>query len=57
MDMILVDVGDLSVKEGEIVEIIGRNKPIEKLAAAMETIPYEVMTGISRRVHRVYTEE
>jgi alanine racemase len=57
MDMILVDVGNLSVKEGEMVEIIGRNQPIEQLAAAMETIPYEVMTGISRRVHRVYTEE
>lgn len=57
MDMILVDVGDLSVKEGEMVEIIGHNQPIEQLAAAMETIPYEVMTGISRRVHRVYTEE
>ena len=57
MDMILVDVGNLSVKEGDVVEILGKNQPIEQLAAAMDTIPYEVMTGISRRVHRIYTEE
>ncbi len=57
MDMILVDVGNLSVKEGEQVEIIGRHQSIEQLAEAMGTIPYEVMTGISKRVHRVYTED
>ncbi len=56
MDMILVDIGELQIKEGEQVEIIGNNQPIEQLAKAMDTIPYEVMTGISRRVHRVYTE-
>jgi len=57
MDMILVDIGDLKIKAGEPVEIIGHNQPIEQFATAMDTIPYEVMTGISRRVHRVYTEE
>jgi alanine racemase len=57
MDMILVDIGTLQIKEGEPVEILGKNQSIEELAAAMDTIPYEVMTGISRRVHRVYTED
>ena len=57
MDMILVDVGNLIVSEGEKVEIIGTHQPIEQLAVAMGTIPYEVMTGISKRVHRVYTEQ
>lgn len=57
MDMILVDVGSLSVREGERVEIIGSHQSIEQLAIAMGTIPYEVMTGISRRVHRIYTED
>jgi alanine racemase len=56
MDMILVDVTQVSVKEGDVVEIIGRNQSLEQLAMAMETIPYEVMTGISRRVHRIYVE-
>lgn len=56
MDMILVDIGKLEVKEGETVEILGPNQSLENLADCMGTIPYEVMTGISRRVHRIYTE-
>ncbi len=57
MDMIMVDVTHKKVKEGDRVELIGKQYSIEKLADAMETIPYEVMTGISRRVNRVYLEE
>jgi Alr-MurF fusion protein len=30
---------------------------ITKMAKAMHTIPYEVLTGISRRVKRVYFQE
>ncbi|MCE2711667.1 MAG: alanine racemase [Cryomorphaceae bacterium] len=56
MDMILVDIGKLEVKEGDTVEILGPNQSLENLADCMGTIPYEVMTGISRRVHRIYTE-
>jgi alanine racemase len=57
MDMIMVDITGVSVQEGDRVEIIGINQPIEKFAQLMETIPYEVMTGISKRVHRVYLED
>lgn len=57
MDMVLVDLGKLSVKEGAKVEIIGAQQSIEELATQMDTIPYEVMTGISKRVHRIYIEE
>ena len=57
MDMIMVDITGVSVQEGDRVEIIGVNQPIEKFAQLMETIPYEVMTGISKRVHRVYLED
>jgi alanine racemase len=57
MDMIMVDVTGLAVQEGDRVEIIGEHQPIEKLAKLMDTIPYEVMTGISKRVHRVYLED
>lgn len=57
MDMIMVDVSKLHVKEGDRVEIIGRKQTIEKFAEQMGTIAYEVMTGISKRVHRVYLEE
>jgi alanine racemase len=57
MDMIMVDVTEISAKVGEEVEIIGENQTIEKLAIKLETIPYEIMTSISNRVHRVYIEE
>ena len=57
MDMIMVDVTEISAKVGEEVEIIGENQTIEKLAVKLETIPYEIMTSISNRVHRVYIEE
>ena len=57
MDMVLVDLGKLSIKEGAKVEIIGLQQSLEELATQMDTIPYEVMTGISKRVHRIYIEE
>ena len=57
MDMIMVDVSKLKVNEGDLVEIIGPHQTIEKFADANDTIPYEVLTSISKRVHRVYSEE
>lgn len=57
MDMIMVDVTGSNVKAGDQVEIIGLHQPLELLAYKMETIPYEVMTSISKRVHRVYLEK
>ena len=56
MDMIMVDIQRLKVEEGACVEIIGNNQSIEALAEKMQTIPYELMTSISKRVHRVYIE-
>ncbi len=57
MDMTMIDVTGLDVKEGDSVEIIGENQTMEELAKRMNTIPYEVMTSISKRVHRIYSEE
>ena len=56
MDMIMVNVTGLSIQEGDAVEIIGDQQTMEDFASQMETIPYEVMTSFSRRVHRVYIE-
>ena len=44
------------VKVGDEAEIIGPNCPLEKMAELLGTIPYEVMTSISERVHKVYVE-
>jgi alanine racemase len=57
MDMIMIDLGGLDITEGTSVEIIGEQQSLLDLANAMETIPYEVLTGISKRVHRVYLED
>jgi alanine racemase len=58
MDMTMIDITDIpGVQEGDQVEIFGNNLSVQQLADWGETIPYEVMTGISQRVKRVYLEE
>ena len=58
MDMTMVDVTDISnVKEGDDVTVFGSDLSIERIAQWAGTIPYEIMTGISQRVKRVYFEE
>ncbi len=57
MDMLMLDVTGLNVKPGEKVEIFGPNIPITEIAEKADTIPYEILTGISQRVKRVYLQE
>jgi alanine racemase len=58
MDMCMVFIGNSSdVKEGDEVIIFGEDHPVQDLADALGTIPYEVFTGISDRVKRVYWQE
>ncbi len=57
MDMIMVDVTGSEVQAGDEVEIIGPVISVYELAEKMGTIPYEVLTGISQRVKRVYLVE
>jgi alanine racemase len=57
MDMIMVDVTKKFVKTGDRVELIGDKITLSQFAEKMQTISYEVLTSISRRVHRTYVEE
>ncbi|RYY55013.1 MAG: bifunctional UDP-N-acetylmuramoyl-tripeptide:D-alanyl-D-alanine ligase/alanine racemase, partial [Chitinophagaceae bacterium] len=58
MDMTMVDVTNIpQVKEGDDVIIFGKELPVQQVAAWAGTIPYEIMTGISQRVQRVYFED
>ncbi len=57
MDMCMADVTGLDVKEGDEVIVFGKERSINELAAEMGTIPYEILTGISKRVKRVYFQE
>lgn len=58
MDMFMADVTHVpGVREGDDVLIFGESLPVQSVAQWAETIPYEIMTGISQRVKRVYFEE
>ncbi|MEM9022375.1 MAG: bifunctional UDP-N-acetylmuramoyl-tripeptide:D-alanyl-D-alanine ligase/alanine racemase [Bacteroidota bacterium] len=57
MDMCMLDVTGIPVEAGDEVIVFGEPYTISELAADLETIPYEVLTGISTRVKRVYLQE
>jgi alanine racemase len=57
MDVCMIDVTGIDCKEGDFVTIFGSDLPVSVLSDAIGTIPYEVLTGISTRVQRVYTQE
>jgi alanine racemase len=58
MDMFMVDVTNIpEVKTGDSAIVFGPELPLTELAQQAGTIPYEIMTGISQRVKRIYVEE
>ena len=57
MDVAMIDVTDIPCQEGDTVEIFGEHLPVSILAECLDTIPYEVLTGISNRVKRVYFQD
>ena len=58
MDMFMLDVtNNPGVQVGDDVIIFGSQLPVQTLAQWASTIPYEIMTGVSQRVKRVYFEE
>jgi len=61
MDTCMVDIteqiastGSSLIKEGDEAIVFGDAYPISQLAIDLGTIPYEILTGISRRVKRIY---
>jgi alanine racemase len=56
MDLCMVDVTEIECAEGDEVEIFGSNIHVEELASRIGTIPYELLTGISPRVKRLYLQ-
>lgn len=58
MDMCMVDITDIpEAREGDKAIIFENSKDIRRLAETLETIPYEILTGVSERVKRVYIQE
>ncbi len=55
MDHFCVDVTDIEgVQQGDRVTIFGPGLPIEEVADLAQTIHYEILCGIAKRVQRVY---
>lgn len=62
MDQIMVDTGHIkSVQSGDIVTVIGRHGKetitVEEIACFCDTIPYEVICWLDKRVPRIYKPE
>ncbi|MDZ4668448.1 MAG: bifunctional UDP-N-acetylmuramoyl-tripeptide:D-alanyl-D-alanine ligase/alanine racemase [bacterium] len=57
MDMTMLDVSDIDCTEGDEVIVFGTSPSIIDMSNQIGTIPYEVLTGISQRVKRVYFYE
>ncbi|MEG1498334.1 MAG: bifunctional UDP-N-acetylmuramoyl-tripeptide:D-alanyl-D-alanine ligase/alanine racemase [Bacteroidales bacterium] len=57
MDMCMVDLTGVPAQEKDEVIIFGQEMPISEIANTLNTISYEVLTGISPRVKRVYYQE
>ncbi|MDY6026334.1 bifunctional UDP-N-acetylmuramoyl-tripeptide:D-alanyl-D-alanine ligase/alanine racemase [Bergeyella zoohelcum] len=57
MDMMMANIEDIPAKEGDEVIIFNGHPSLEEFAHYCKTIPYEVLTSISRRVKRVYVKD
>ncbi len=54
MDMCMVDLEGIEAKVGESVQIFGEGNSVFDMAQELYTIPYEIISSISTRVHRLY---
>jgi Alr-MurF fusion protein len=58
MDMTMIDITDMpGITTDDEVVVFGRGLTLNQLADWAGTIPYDIMTGISQRVNRVYIED
>jgi alanine racemase len=60
MDLTTVDVTDLPeglAAPGRLVDFIGPRTSVDAVADRAQTIPYAIMTGLGRRLHRIYVDE
>jgi alanine racemase len=57
MDMTMIDITGSNIQEGDEVIIFGPEYSVEEMAKKCGTISYEILTGISPRVKRVYLKE
>ena len=54
MDSCAIDITQTDAKEGDRVEIFGKNNSIYKICTQTNSIPYEFLSKINRRIKRIY---
>lgn len=54
MDMLMVDVTNISCNERDEVIVFGEHPHVAEIASVCNTIPYEILTSISQRVKRIF---
>lgn len=57
MDMCMIDLTGIDCKEDDTAILFNEDYPVERIADACGTIPYEILTSISHRVKRIYFQE
>lgn len=57
MDMCMLDISGIQAAEGDEVIVFNEQIKVEDIATLLNTIPYEVLTGVSQRVKRIYYYE
>ena len=57
MDQAMIDITHANAKEGDEVIIFGEEITLNEIAQKLDTISYEILTGVSRRVKRIYYQE
>ena len=57
MDMCMIDLTGIDCKEDDTAILFNDEYPVERIAEACNTIPYEILTSISQRVKRIYYQE
>jgi len=53
MDMSMLDITGVEAKVGDTVTVFGEEPTISELARILDTIPYEVITSVPRRIKRI----
>ena len=61
MDMCMLDVTEVpDTKPGDVVTVFGRDGadfiPVDDLAKKMQTIPYETLCDVNKRIPRIYLD-
>ena len=54
MDIFMIDVSDIDCKEFDEVIIFDKENPASVFAESAGTICYEILSGLSNRIKRIY---